>query len=377
MLLNSQEKWSEWSDETKKEFTNLWEGKYTFQVKAKNLYGLESNVATYSFEILPPWYRTIYAFILYLIILVCFIYVILKIYARKLIIEKERLEKIVAERTAEVVAQNREILAQKEEIEKQNEIIVEQNDDIKQSITYASKIQKAILPPDEIVAKIFPDSFILYLPRDIVSGDFYWMTEIDNRKYCAIADCTGHSVPGGFMSMLGMSFLNEIINHEQVLSASDILNRLKANIIKSLHQTGKLEENKDGMDIVMYIIDTKNQLVQYAGANNPLLLIRNGELIIYKPDKMPVGIHIKTEPFATQTFNIQKGDILYAFSDGYVDQFGGPDNRKFMSKNFHALLLEIHQKPMPEQCKILNQTLINWMGANDRIDDIVVMGYKH
>jgi serine phosphatase RsbU (regulator of sigma subunit) len=365
------DQWSAWSTEPKKDFTNLSEGNYTFRVKAKNVYGVESNMAKYSFKILPPWYRTIYAFIGYILLAIAVMVITIKIYTRRLIAEKERLERIVAERTAEVVAQ-------KEEIEVQSEKIFHQNEHIKSSITYASKIQNAVLPPPETLTRMFGEYFILYLPRDIVSGDFYWMAEIRGLKYCAVADCTGHGVPGGFMSMMGISFLNQIIGQEKTLNAGEILNQLRANIIHSLHQTGKVGENKDGMDIALYIIDPKANKCQYSGANNPLILIRSEEAIVYKADKMPIGIYIKgDEPFTNTEIDLEQDDVIYTFSDGYVDQFGGPDKRKFMSKNFRELLLQIHKKPMVEQKEILNQTLLDWHGELDRVDDVVVMGYRH
>ena len=365
------DQWSNWSSEHKKDFTNLNEGYYTFYVKARNVYGVESNVAQFSFNILPPWYRTIYAYLGYVLILLLVVIAIVKIYTRRLIAEKERLERIVAERTAEVVAQ-------KEEIEAQSEKIFQQNEHIKSSINYASKIQNAVLPPSEVITRVFGDYFILYLPRDIVSGDFYWVAEIRGLKYCAVADCTGHGVPGGFMSMMGISFLNQIIGQDITLNAGEILDHLRDNIIRSLHQTGKVGENKDGMDIALYIIDPKTNVCQFAGANNPLVLIRDNEAIVYKPDKMPVGIHVKeNDPFENQEIILEDGDVIYTFSDGYVDQFGGPDKRKFMSKRFRELLVEIHKEPMEEQHRILDQTLLDWHEGIDRIDDVVVMGYRH
>ncbi len=365
------DQWSNWSSEHKKDFTNLNEGYYTFYVKARNVYGVESNVAQFSFNILPPWYRTIYAYLGYVLILLLVVIAIVKIYTRRLIAEKERLERIVAERTAEVVAQ-------KEEIEAQSEKIFQQNEHIKSSINYASKIQNAVLPPSEVITRVFGDYFILYLPRDIVSGDFYWVAEIRGLKYCAVADCTGHGVPGGFMSMMGISFLNQIIGQDITLNAGEILDHLRDNIIRSLHQTGKVGENKDGMDIALYIIDPKTNVCQFAGANNPLVLVRDNEAIVYKPDKMPVGIHVKeNDPFENQEIILEDGDVIYTFSDGYVDQFGGPDKRKFMSKRFRELLVEIHKEPMEEQHRILDQTLLDWHEGIDRIDDVVVMGYRH
>jgi serine phosphatase RsbU (regulator of sigma subunit) len=364
------DEWSAWTEETKKEFNNLSNGSYTFHIKAKNIYGLESNIASYSFVILAPWYKTITAIIMYIIVGVTLFFLIIKIYTRRLIAEKERLEKIVTKRTAEVVAQ-------KEEIEKQHEQISEQNEQIKSSINYASKIQQAVLPPKETIDRVLKDYFILYLPRDIVSGDFYWITERKGVIYYAVADCTGHGVPGGFMSMMGMSFLNEIVGKNRKLSAGEILDNLRDNIINSLHQTGRIGENKDGMDIALVIIDPETNQAQFAGANNPLILIRDNELISYKSDKMPIGIYFKAVPFTTHLFEIKKGDVLYTYSDGYVDQFGGPDTRKFMSKNFKELLLKIHQLPMPEQREILHTTLIEWIGSLDRIDDVAVMGYRY
>ncbi|MDD2563563.1 MAG: SpoIIE family protein phosphatase [Salinivirgaceae bacterium] len=363
--------WSAWTTESKSNFTNLSEGYYTFHVKAKNVYGVESLIATYSFHILPPWYRTVYAIIAYIILAIGLVILILKIYTRRLIAEKERLERIVAERTAEVVAQ-------KEEIEEQSEQIVLQNEHIKSSITYASKIQNAVLPPPEVAKRMFGEHFILYLPRDIVSGDFYWMAEIDGLRYCAVADCTGHGVPGGFMSMMGISFLNQIIGQEKTLNAAEILFQLRENIIQSLHQTGKIGENKDGMDIALYIVDPKTNLLQFSGANNPLVLIRDDEAVVYKADKMPIGIYVKGNiPFTNNEIELMDGDAIYTFSDGYVDQFGGPNKRKFMSKQFRELLLEIHKNPMEEQHDILDKTLSDWHGELDRVDDVVVMGYRH
>jgi len=364
------DEWSVWTNETKKEFDNLNNGSYTFHIKAKNVYGLESNIASYSFVILAPWYKTIVAIIVYIIIGVLILLSIIRIYTRRLIAEKERLERIVAQRTAEVVAQ-------KEEIELQHEQISEQNEQIKSSINYASKIQQAVLPPQETIDRVLSDCFVLYLPRDIVSGDFYWITELRGLKYYAVADCTGHGVPGGFMSMMGMSFLNEIISQEQDLAAGAILDKLRDNIISSLHQTGKIGENKDGMDIALVIIDPKTNQAQFAGANNPLILIRDDEVITFKSDKMPIGIYFKAVPFTTHTFEIKKGDVLYTYSDGYVDQFGGFDARKFMSKNFKELLLKIHKLPMSEQREILDKTLIEWVGNLERIDDVAVMGYRY
>lgn len=362
--------WSPWDKRTEATYTNLREGKYTFHVKAKNIYGDESIEANYSFEIRPPWYRTIWAFILYFILFVFLVWGIVKWNTRRLIAEKEHLEQIVRERTAEVVAQ-------KEEIEQQKEKIAAQNEEITSSIQYASRIQSALLTPNDQINRIFPENFILYLPRDIVSGDFYYITQVGKLKISVVADCTGHGVPGGFMSMLGISFLTQIIGTKTDLKANEVLNELRKLVITALHQTGEIGGSKDGMDIAIYIIDEETQTLQFAGANNPLILIRNNELIHIKGDKMPIGFHLRGElSFTNHVMEIQKGDVIYTFSDGYVDQFGGEDGRKFMIKNFKELLLEIHHKPMSEQKIILDETLKNWHGNTPRIDDVVVMGVR-
>jgi len=309
------ESWSLWSKKPEATFTNLREGNYTFKVKARNIYGTESNVAEYKFSIAPPWYRTILAWIIYSILFIVLIWVLVRWNTRRLIAEKEALEQIVKERTAEVVAQ-------KDEIEAQSEMISIQNEEIKSSIHYASRIQSAILTPDEQIEKIFNEYFILFLPRDIVSGDFYWITKVGTKKICVIADCTGHGVPGGFMSMLGMSFISQIISKGGELHPADILNQLRSSVINSLHQTIEVGSSKDGMDIAIYVIDEETNILEFSGANNPLVHIRNNELNHIKSDKMPIGIHLRAnEPFTNYTMELKPGDCIYTFSDGYVDQF--------------------------------------------------------
>jgi serine phosphatase RsbU (regulator of sigma subunit) len=370
ILVGYEKTWTRWTTVPMPIYTNLSEGSYTFKVKARNVYGVESSVAEYSFSINPPWYRSILAIILYVILLALLIWGIVVYNTRRLIEEKIRLEQIVKERTAEVVAQ-------KEELEVQRDKIFEQNEEIKSSINYASRIQNALLTPKETIDEIFNDYFILFLPRDIVSGDFYWHAQIGSRKICVISDCTGHGVPGGFMSMLGIAFLTQIMAKGDRLSASQILDQLRVMIITSLHQTGKSGESKDGMDLALYIIDTETETIEFAGANNPMVIVRDNEIIQIKGDKMPIGIHIKCDsPFTNNVMEYKKDDVIYTFSDGFADQFGGPSQRKFMIKNLKELFLEIHSKPMDLQKDILYKTLQEWQGSTPRIDDIVVMGLR-
>ncbi len=262
------------------------------------------------------------------------------------------------------------------EIKQQRDQIFQQKQEITDSIQYASRIQTAILSPENMLDKL-EEHFILYKPRDIVSGDYYWMTLKDEMTVVAAADCTGHGVPGAFMSMLGISFMNEIVNKEATTQANEILNQLRSHVISSLGQTGEEGEAQDGMDLALCVIDTAGMKIQYSGAYNPLYLIRNEKLVEFKPDKMPIGIHKeKTDPFSNQDINIEKGDALYMFSDGYVDQFGGMKQKKFMTKNFKELLIRIHKKSMEEQKEILDNTILDWMGGVEQIDDILVMGLR-
>lgn len=280
--------------------------------------------------------------------------------------------------------QKEEIERQKNETEVQRDIANRQTQKITDSIQYARRIQRAVLPPGDSFTSSFKDFFILYKPRDIVSGDFYWMTKKDDILILAVADCTGHGVPGAFMSMLGIAYLNEIVNkiainkHISTLNADDILNQLREMVISSLHQTGAVEEPKDGMDIALCIIDFEHKKLQFAGANNPLYLVRKGKLIQYDADKMPVSYHQKRNvPFTRHDVHLQPDDRLYLFSDGYVDQFGGDKGLKLLAKKFKELILQVHQRPMPEQEKFLEKAIKDWRGERPQLDDILVIGLRY
>ncbi len=264
-----------------------------------------------------------------------------------------------------------------EELEKKNQLITEQTQEIKDSIQYASRIQNALLPPEIYMYKLLPEQFLIYRPRDIVSGDYYWMTKKGDRIITIIADCTGHGVPGAFMSMLGIAFLNEIVSKHEDLSADFVLNELRAKVIESLHQTGREGESQDGMDVSLFILNRKTLHLEYAGANNPVVIYRNGEIIELKADKMPIGIHTRSDkPFSRKELKLEENDMLYAFSDGYPDQFGGPKGKKFMIKKFKALLGQVYRLQPSEQKAVLEKTLDEWMENTTQIDDILVMGVR-
>jgi len=294
------------------------------------------------------------------------------------------LEEKVKERTREVVEQKEEIETQKEEIEAQLDLatlqrdtISKQKDLILDSIHYAERIQSAILPPVQILKEQLSDHFILFKPRDIVSGDYYWAREKDQKLLIAVADCTGHGVPGGFLSMLGISSMNEIVNRSSLLDPGKILEQLRAVVIASMHQTGSRDEAQDGIEIALCVIDVKKKSLVYAGANRPLYLVRNGEVQHIRPDRMPIGIYEQEAlPFTNHSIKLKKGDSLYLFSDGYVDQLGGPLRKTFRAINFRKLLLEIQDRPMEKQKEILVKKMALWQGEVEQIDDVLVMGIK-
>jgi serine phosphatase RsbU (regulator of sigma subunit)/tetratricopeptide (TPR) repeat protein len=264
------------------------------------------------------------------------------------------------------------------ELAQKNMLITEQKKEITDSIEYASRIQNAMLPPGDYLDSLLPERFIIFKPRDIVSGDFYYITEKNGKVICVAADCTGHGVPGALMSMLGISFLNEIISkHRDLPHSNEILEELRAHVIKSLHQTGRIGESQDGMDLSLYIVDMKTRKMEFSGANNSLWLIRDGELIERRADKMPIGIYSWVDDsFTRHEVDLQKGDMVYSFSDGYADQIGGPSQKKFMSKNFKKMLLRIHTKSMQEQQRIMVETLEEWMKDTSQVDDILVVGVR-
>ena len=318
------------------------------------------------------------------------------------------LEEKVRERTEEILEQKEEIEAQKEEIEAQLDLTTRQRDTISSqkelildSIRYAERIQSAILPPTEALSLNLTDYFILFKPRDIVSGDYYWFTTRGDQLLIAVADCTGHGVPGAFLSMMGISSLNEIVNRNASVRPSEILAYLRKFVIHTLHQTGSVGETRDGIEIALGRIDLNEKTMLYAGANRPVYILRRRseeadgqrlsghpairwreenathQLIQIDGDRMPIGIYEQDPlPFADQQLPLHTGDALYFFSDGYVDQLGGRARKTFRYHRFRELLLEIQDEPMEKQKTILAETLEKWRGKIEQIDDILVIGLR-
>jgi serine phosphatase RsbU (regulator of sigma subunit) len=262
-----------------------------------------------------------------------------------------------------------------EEISLQKEEILEKNKDITDSINYAKRIQQSILPKNDFVRQLFPNSFVLYRPKDIVSGDFYWAGLKSKKKIIAAVDCTGHGVPGAFMSMVGSSLLNEVVLETGTVNSAEILNLLREKLIRTLQQTGAQGESKDGMDISLCVLDGMD--LEFSGANNPMYLIRRGELIEYKGDKQPIGIHSgNNRPFAAVRMQLEAGDRIFIFTDGYADQFGGPKGKKFMYKRLQENLLAGARLEMSELKATLEKDLNAWRGNLDQVDDICIIGIE-
>ena len=295
--------------------------------------------------------------------------------------------KLLNQKTEEIQAQRDEIEGQRNYLSSQNKIISNANRQITDSILYAKKIQEAAVPSQDMMNGFFGDCLVFWRPLNIVSGDFYWAVQVGNYKFLAVADCTGHGVPGAFMSMLGITLLNDIVMHENVakLTASRVLDSLRAKLKEALRQTGRPGEAADGIDLAFCIFNTKSMQMQYAGAFRPLIIVRNGEIIEYKADKMPCGVYINESPrFTNNIVDLQSGDVLYMYSDGIADQFsGGPDLRKFTIRRMKEMLVEVHQKPFDQQKLLIAKTIDDWrkppakIGKQSaQVDDMLLIGLR-
>jgi serine phosphatase RsbU (regulator of sigma subunit) len=263
-------------------------------------------------------------------------------------------------------------------LETQNQLIVEKNRNITDSINYAKVIQNALLPQEQDFISLFSSAFIVFKPKDIVSGDFYWFTEKHGKKIVAAVVCTGHGVTGAFMSMIGITFLNEIINEKGITTPAEVLGEMRNRVKASLKQRGLEGESKDGMDMALLCFDADQKTVEYAGANNSLWRVKaNAEFEEINPDKRPIGYYKgQGLPFTNHRIELNKGDALYIFTDGFADQFGGPKGKKFKYKQLKELLVKIHNDPMQQQKTILNNTFEEWRGNMEQTDDICLIGLK-
>jgi len=356
--------WSPWTDVTEASFSNMAPGTYTFEVRAwsySGLYSTEEGTVHFTFTISSPWWQTWWARSGGTVILVAGLMAFVK--GRERILKKQnlKLEQTVTERTAEVVEE-------KKKVEEKHYALTE-------SIVYAQRLQAAVMPPQEAVRTLFPDSFLLFLPRDVVSGDFYWCEERDGIRYVAVGDCTGHGVPGAMLSIIGLNGLNRALNELNITAPAEFLTQLTHDIHTSFERSDKTV--RDGMDLSLCAIDTAAMKVTFCGANNPLWIARNGEILIFKPNRRPVGFHdIEGVGFKQEEVKLQKGDILYLMSDGYQDQLGGEHYRKLMTKVFRNRLTELSALSLQEQHAMLISELDSWKGTYKQTDDVCVMGIR-
>ncbi len=298
-------------------------------------------------------------------------------YFNKMVEEVEIAHVELKNRNEEISTQRDEIEAQRNFAIEQRDIIDKQKTNIIDSINYAKKIQEAVLPDRDYILKVLPESFIYFKPCSLVSGDFYWVKEQGDNLIVVAADSTGHGVPGAFMSILGITLLNEIVIREKITQPNLILDELRSKIKYALKQTGKDNEAQDGMDMTICSINRKTMKLQYAGAMNPLVLIRNNRAIVLEADAMPVGVYIvEKNGFTHQEIDFYESDTFYMFSDGFIDQIGGPNKRRFMSQNFRNLLLEISNLPMDSQMEVLDETFLNWKNDTNQLDDLLILGFR-
>ena len=263
-------------------------------------------------------------------------------------------------------------------IEEKSLLVEEQHKDITDSIKYAQRIQQAILPPDKLWNNILPQSFVFYQPKDILSGDFYWIEETTEHIFIAAADCTGHGVPGALMSIVNYNLLNRAVLEHGLTNAGAILDSVNKYLTLSLHQTYQESAVRDGMDVSLCVINKKTKKMDFAGAFNSIYLIRNNAIQEFIPDKQPVGAFIEDniKPFTSQSFQLLENDVVYMFTDGYADQFGGPKGKKYKYKQLQHLLLSSYTKPFDEQNQIFKSAINDWKGSLEQVDDILLLGYK-
>jgi serine phosphatase RsbU (regulator of sigma subunit) len=369
--LEGYDQWSEITKNTTITYNHLTEGDYTFILKARSGDGAVSeNPLTINIIIKKPIWEKFWFYPLSVLLLIILTFIYIKRHEYRFLAEKRILEEKVRERTYE-------IQCQKNEIELQRDIIDEKNANITASIKYASHIQNAVLPPMELIDKLLPDNFILSKPKDIVNGDFYWLTEKDNKIVFTVADSTGHGVRGAFLSILGITLLNEIVNIQGITRSDTIVTELRESLIHSLQQGRKDIPTSDGFDIALCVLDQQQKKIQFTGGMNNLIYIHDGKLEVVRADRNSVCVvYDNSGPFTMKEINYKKGDIFYLFSDGYQDQFGGDHDRKYFVHRFYCELLDIHILPMLKQKEILEKNLKEWMKDNVQTDDITVMGIR-
>ena len=350
------------SSETKAEYRNLPPGKHKFMIRGKSSFSDWSEPFVYEFTITPPWWKTWYARLAYIIIGILLIWRVIKYRTQSLEKKQKELELEVAKAT--------------DEIQTAYITLEEQHNEIKDSIKYAKRIQNAILPNVELMKENFKDCYVLYMPKDVVAGDFFWMEKIDDSIYFAAADCTGHGVPGAMISVICSNALSKALLEDGIRNTGKLLDKTRELVIQNLAKSG--EEVKDGMDISLCCLNLKTSVLYSSGANNPVLILRkeSSDFDIIEADRQPVGLFSHAKPFKENKTQLEKGDKVYIFTDGYQDQFGGEKGKKLMPKKFKKLLLDSNQLSMEQQKETLENEFNSWRGELEQIDDVCVIGVE-
>ena len=357
--------WTDAGNRRMANYSRVPPGRYVFKVIGSNNDGIWNREGfSVNIVIIAPFWRSVYAYVFYILLFAGLVYAIVLFSTMNL-------------RKINLVLRDKEIASA--EISIQKEDLALKNRSITDSINYAKRIQLAMMPTSKLFRQLFPESFVLYKPKDIVSGDFYWVNQRNEKVFFAVIDCTGHGVPGAFMSIIGYELLRNIINVKGIEKPSDILNILSDDFTKIFHSENNEDFSfRDGMDIGFCVIDKKHNILEFAGAFTPLYLVRDNSIIEIKGNRFSVGImeDLVDERFENHSIDLEKNDIIYLFSDGYSDQFGGEEGKKFKYRRFRHLLLNIHSLPVAEQERLLDQSIIQWMGDNEQVDDILVIGVK-
>lgn len=382
MLEGLDNNWIQPTSKTEATYSSLPPGDYRFLVRTMNNDGLwNKEPIVFSFSVSPPWYNTWWFYTISVIVLLAGIILYNYIHTKKLIADKQKLEKIVDERTSELREEKEKVENINKEVLEQKAVIEHKNTEITDSIKYAKNIQEALLPNLSSIHQLFPKSFVLYMPKDIVSGDFYWFAKNEYTRFIAAVDCTGHGVPGAFMSIVGNTLLNEIVNEKKLTVPGEILLELHKGVKIALNQNAQEFERRDGMDIALCAFTEGSNQIQYAGANRPLWIYRKQnhyQLEIIKATKYPIGgIELEeTRIYENHTIDVFEGDSIYLFSDGYADQFGGPKGKKFMLTNLQKTIFESVEQPMDKQKGNLAKAFSDWKQDAEQIDDVLVIGIK-
>lgn len=368
------EDWSPLSPESAATYSNLPPGDFTFKVKARNRSGVWSAPTSFTVHITPPFWMTWWFVLLVAFSALLILYLVFRLRTRRLRKQQSILKHEVAERTKELVLEKEKVDVFNDKLATQNDLLALKNKDITDSIRYAERIQKGMLPSQAVIDEVTPSSFIFFKPRDIVSGDFYWAKIQHERRYFAAIDCTGHGVPGAFMSLIGNDLLNQVAYEPSILSTGELLTTMHNKLRKYFLKEGAVGVS-DGMDMTLCsIID--DQTLEFSGAKRPLYHVRNKVITTYKGDRYSIGEPMDGVRFKTINIDIEKGDMVYVFSDGYQDQFGGARGKKFMVKKLRNLLVEIADKTLEEQNQILKKTFNDWKGSNEQVDDVLIWGVR-